>query len=370
MFLSEYKFIDTPSLLIDYDLMLNNIRFMQNKADEYGVKLRPHAKTHRMPELANIQVQEGAFGITVAKVGEAEVMAENGIMDIFIANEIIGISKLERIRELNRKIKIRLGVDSEYGVDQLEEVFKNEEKAIEVLIEIEVGEERSGVITDEQLINLVNHIKKKNKVHLKGVFSHEGHSYNVDNVDECKKVTLEAQKRTLDAAKIVRNLGVEIDTISIGATPSLMHAHILEGITEIRPGTYILMDVGQSNAIKDFSRCAATILTTVISIPTEARVVLDAGAKALTAQKRVKGICSTPGNGAINGMTNVHLSGVFDEHGLINDEDFRKKVKIGDKIEIIPNHICPTCNLYEKAYLVSNGEVIKEIPILCRGKSY
>ena len=126
MIKSKYSFIDTPSLLIDYDLMMKNIQFMQAKANQYNVKLRPHTKTHKMPELANLQLDLGACGITVAKVGEAEVMAQNGISNIFIANEIVGISKLGRIRILNRQIDIRIGVDNEYQINQLAEVFKNE----------------------------------------------------------------------------------------------------------------------------------------------------------------------------------------------------------------------------------------------------
>ncbi len=368
MIKSKYSFIDTPSLLIDYDLMMKNIQFMQAKANQYNVKLRPHTKTHKMPELANLQLDLGACGITVAKVGEAEVMTQNGISNIFIANEIVGISKLERIRILNRQIDIRIGVDNEYQINQLAEVFKNEEKEIEVLIELEVGENRSGVITDEQLISLAKYIAQTPKVKLKGVFSHEGHTYKAKNIEECVFLARESQAKTLRAGNLLRDLGIEIDTISIGATPSLMQSDILEGITEIRPGTYIFMDTGQGNALGDFSRCAATVLTTVISKPTEERIVLDAGAKSLTSQNRNVGICTTTGYGLVKNSKDVRLSGLFDEHGLINDKSFHELVEVGDKIEVVPNHICPCCNLYDSAYVVSNGEILHEIPILCRGK--
>ena len=366
---SPYHFIDTPALLIDSDLMKSNLRFMQEKANQYHVNLRPHTKTHRMPELARMQMDEGAYGITVAKVGEAEVMAENGLSNIFVANEIVGFSKLERVKALNRKISIRIGVDNEYQINQLEEVFQNEEKGIEVLIEVEVGENRSGIITDEQLINLAKHIKTKQKVILKGVFSHEGHTYKAKNLEACIKASMESQKRTLRAGTMIKELGIAIDTISIGATPSMMHGGIIEGITEIRPGTYILMDVGQGSSIQTFNKCAATVLAAVISKPTDERVVLDAGAKSLTSQNRSEGICATHGYGLVKNSNDIRLSGVFDEHGLIYNKEFRDYIEIGDKIEIIPNHVCPTCNLYEKAYLVSQGTIIKEIPISCRGKS-
>ncbi len=366
---SEYGFIDTPALLIDYDLMMENLRFMQEKANQYKVNLRPHTKTHKMPELAKLQMKEGACGITVAKVGEAEVMAQNGLKDIFIANEIVGVSKIERIKALNRIINIRIGVDDETQIDQLEEVFKDEEKGIEVLIEVEVGENRSGVITEEQLIRLAKYIKNTSKVNLKGVFSHEGHTYKAKDIQECVKAAIESQKRTRRAGDLLKALDIEIDTVSIGATPSMMQAEIIDGITEIRPGTYLFMDVGQGSALGDFGRCAATVLTTVISKPTDERIVLDAGAKSLTSQNRAEGICATYGYGLVKNSHNVRLSGVFDEHGLIYDKEYRAYINIGDKIEVIPNHICPTCNLYEQAYLVSKGRQLKTIPILGRGKT-
>lgn len=369
MIKSKYEQIDTPALLIDEDLMIENLRFMQKKANKFRVNLRPHIKTHRMPELAKLQLQGGAVGITVAKVGEAEIMAEHGINDIFIANEIVGISKLERIKALAEKITIRLGVDNQKQVDQLEQVFKTANMPIEVLIELEVGEDRSGVITDAQLIHLAKYIQKQEKVVLKGIFSHEGHTYKAKDKDECRRLAVESQQRTIRAANLIREEGIGVDIVSIGSTPSLMQAEIIAGITEIRPGTYIFMDAGQGNAMKDYSHCAATVLVTVISKPTEERVVFDAGAKTLTTQNRPGGICATEGQGLVKNSKNVRVAGLFDEHGLIYDKTFREYIEIGDKIEIIPNHICPTCNLYEKAYLVSKGQCIREIPILCRGKS-
>lgn len=369
MMKSEYSFIDTPALLVDYDLVMRNLQAMQQKAAACKVKLRPHTKTHKMPELAKLQVSLGAGGITVAKVGEAEVMAENGLDDIFIANEIIGTAKLQRIRNLHQKIKIRLGVDNETQIDQLHEVFKDDEKPIEVLIEVEVGENRSGVVTDDQLIRLTHHIQSKTGVTLKGVFSHDGHSYKAKNADDCRRICRESQTRTLEAANIVSRLGANIDTVSIGSTPSLMHSEIMEGITEIRPGTYIFMDVGQGTALADYSRCAATVLASVISMPTDERIVLDTGAKSLTMQTRSGGICATDGYGLVKNSDNIRLSGLYDEHGLIYDRRLRSRLQVGDKLEVIPNHICPVCNLYEKAYLVAKGAVIKEVPILGRGKT-
>lgn len=368
--ISPYSKLDTPALLIDYDLLLDNIKLMQEKANFFGVALRPHTKTHKMPEIAKMQVAYGSSGITVAKVGEAEVMAANGIDNIFIANEIVGVSKLKRIKKLHENIKIRLGVDSIYQIDELDSVFSTgKAKPIEVIVEIEAGEVRSGVITEQQLKELAQHTLTKQHVVIKGVFSHDGQSYRAFTTQDAVELCIKAQKRTLRMAKILTELGCELDTVSIGSTPSLMQeVPILEGITEIRPGTYPFMDVGQGNAIGDYERCAATVLTTVISQPTKERLVIDVGAKGLTAQTRSTGICATKGFGLIKNSEDVHIAGLFDEHGVVNDKKLNSQLHIGDKIEIIPNHICPAVNLYDQAYLVSKGHVLRTLEIAARGK--
>ena len=366
--LSPYD-LPTPALLIDAERALDNIRMMQEKADSLGLRLRPHIKTHRMPYFARLQVEAGAAGIACAKLGEAEVMAEAGIDDILIANELIGLDKFERLRALHRRIHIRVGIDNAVQLAQMEQVFADEERPLEVLIEYEVGEVRSGIVTDEQLIALTDAIKAAKHVVLKGIFSHEGHTYKAKDAADCVAKAKEAYRRTVRAAELIRSRGVEIDTVSIGATPSLMHVDSIEGITELRLGTYIFFDVGQSQAIGDYSRCAATVLASVLSEPQGNRVVLDAGAKALVSQNRAEGICATHGFGAIKGAEEITVENLYDEHAVLNNADFRRRVAVGDKVEVIPSHICPTVNLYDSAYLVSDGKVLETIPVACRGKS-
>ena len=178
-----------------------------------------------------------------------------------------------------------------------------------------------------------------------------------------------SQKRTLSFAKLAEENGLKCDTVSIGSTPSLMHDFpILRGITEIRPGTYVFMDASQGNHIGTYSRCAASILTTVISKPTAVRVITDVGAKGITTQSRSKGMCTTKGLGVIKDFDNVNIDQVYDEHAIIYNKSFHDSVEVGDKIEIIPNHICPVVNLHEEANFIENGEIIESIPVLCRGK--
>lgn len=366
----KYPALDTPSLLIDREIMMDNLRFMQDYANAQGVALRPHTKTHKCPAIAKLQAELGAKGITVAKVGEAEVMAENGLTDIFIANEVVGEKKLRRIRDLARKgIDVSFGVDTPCQVEAAEAVFAGEEKPAKVLIEIEVGEERSGIIHEDAFIALLDTIKKCPHVEFVGIFSHEGHCYNADTPEDCHEKFITSQERTLSFARLAREQGLEPRRVSIGSTPSLMFGFsILPGVTELRPGTYVLMDASQGHAIGTLDRCAASVLTTVISRPTAERVITDVGAKGLTAQTRTKGICATPGLGTVKGFEGVHVFDVYDEHAIIYNKAFREAVQVGDRVEIIPVHICPVCNLYEKAYLISGGEVVGELPILCRGR--
>lgn len=365
----KYHQLDTPSLLIDREILLDNLKFMQEYANRNGIALRPHTKTHKMPYIAKLQIEMGASGIAVAKIGEAEIMAEHGVEDIFIANEIIGDIKYQRICKLSEKINLSFGVDTPCQVEAAELAFKTAQKPAQVLIEIEVGEKRSGIIEESKFVELLEVIKTSPHVHFKGIFSHDGHSYSASNVEECCNISLEAQRRTLRFAEIAREHSMIPEIVSIGSTPPQMNqCEILSGITEIRPGTYALMDASQGNAIGSHKRCAATILASVISCPTSERVILDVGAKGITSQERTKGICAVTGKGLIIGYSGVYIDDVYDEHGIIYNRGFREAVQVGDKVRIIPVHICPVCNLYEIAVLISDDEVVQEIPILCRGK--
>lgn len=365
----QVKEIDTPSLLINKDILVGNLKRMQMYANRQNVRLRPHTKTHKMPAIAKIQVEFGAKGIAVAKTGEAEVMQANGMQDIFIANEVVGKSKLNRIADLDKVCSITFGIDSVYEIQEAEEVFASRNQTAKVLIEVEVGEQRCGVDSDEECLVLLNELKKCSHVKLIGFFGHDGNSYNVADLSACEAISSGAQKKLVHFAEFARSEGFDIQIVSYGSTPPLVHqVKIEKGITEIRPGTYALMDVSQGNAQGTFSMCAASVLASVLSKPTKERVILDVGAKGITMQERTEGICCSNGKGHIKGFTDVNIQRIFDEHAIINNTEFHEKVNVGDKVEIIPVHICPVCNLYNCAVLISNGEVIDTLEIACRGK--
>ena len=366
----RYIELDTPALLIDRERLTKNLKDMQSYADAHGVALRPHTKTHKCPEIAKMQLAAGACGIAVAKVGEAEAMAEAGLDDLFIANEIVGEAKLRRIAALaKRGVKLAFGVDTPCQVTAAESVFAQEGVSVPVLVEIEVGENRSGVIEESDFLALLDTIRICPHVPFGGIFSHDGNSYSAPDLDALRALSEGAQRRTLHFAQLAAQHGMPCQTVSYGATPTFMnHVDILPGITELRPGTYALMDASQGHAIGTLDRCAATVLATVISCPTAERTILDVGAKGLTMQSRTEGICATPGKGTLYDRPETHIAKVFDEHAIIHDPAFRDSVAVGDKVRIIPVHICPVCNLYERVYLISGDEVVQELDIAACGK--
>jgi D-serine deaminase-like pyridoxal phosphate-dependent protein len=355
--------LDTPSLLIDLDLMEKNLKTMQSLADTAGVKLRPHTKTHKMADIAHLQLQFGARGITVAKIGEAEVMAEAGISDIFIASQVVGYQKLVRLRSLSEKAKLRVAVDSLYHVEDLANFFGGQ-VPVELMIEIDTGLHRCGVKPEDAVEFAGEIVKRFPQIKIAGLFTHEGHAYNATDREQLEQISFRAQSELIEAGKrINEKFGISCE-ISVGCTLSQLSRAILPGITEIRPGTYVFYDVIHSSYLGHYRNCAATILSTITSKTDEERVVADAGAKSMTIDQRNSGVVTTDGFGKIKNHPELVIKKLSDEHALITPGN---SLNIGDLIEIIPNHVCPTVNLYNKAYGVRNGKVEKILTVTARG---
>ena len=261
-------------------------------------------------------------------------------------------------------------MDGAEQAEMAERVFARAGQTARVLAEIEVGENRSGVIEEADFLRWLSVLEGCPHLRLCGVFSHDGSSYSAPTREAACEGSVLAQRRTLRFARIAREKGFPCETVSVGSTPSQANgADIVPGVTEIRPGTYILMDASQAHAVGgDLSVCAATVLAAVISRPTAERVVLDVGAKGLTMQTRTAGICATAGLGTLPDFPGVHIGEMFDEHAMVYDRAFREAVRVGQKVRIIPVHICPVCNLYDSAYLVEGDEVVGEVCIAGRGR--
>lgn len=266
--------------------------------------------------------------------------------------------------------ELSFGVDCPEQVAGAEAVFAEANVTVSVQVEIEVGEERSGIIEEADFRTLLAAIKAAPHIHFKGLFSHDGNCYRAKDVAECTAIAIGAQERTVHFAKLAAELGMPCASVSYGSTPTFMNdVPIVEGITELRPGTYALMDAAQAGAIGgDYSRCAATVLATVMSLPTPTRTILDVGAKGLTKETRTEGICSTPGKGVFLDYPHIMVDSLYDEHAIILNKEFHDSVKVGDLVRIIPVHICPVCNLYSEAALVSGDEVIEMLAVAGQGK--
>ncbi len=361
--------LETPALVIDLEKLEANIRRMQAYADSHGVKLRPHTKTHKMPAIAHMQVRAGAGGITVAKLGEAEVMAAAGVGDIFIANVVVGQGKMRRLVGLNRHVRLAVGVDHPEQVRMLSEAFRGEAKPIDLMIEVDSGEHRAGVAPGEPTAALAALIARTPGVRLRGIFTHEGHDYNADTREQLREVAEASQRLMVQTAgQVAARTGIE-PWVSIGSTPSLAVEVLLPGIHELRNGTTVFYDASQSQLLGHRDWCAATVLATVTSTPAPDRAIADAGAKALTKEQRKGGLLQTPGFGVIVGHEDLEVGALADEHATIRGADAGQRLRIGDLIEIIPNHICPVVNLYDTAYGVRGGRVECAWPVSARGRS-
>lgn len=363
--------LDTPALLVDLDILEKNLRSMQEKANLAGVKMRPHIKTHRTPAIARLQVTMGARGITAAKLGEAEVMAEAGLDDIFIANEIVGPLKLERLKILKRNlVSLAVGVDHPEQVVALSGVFSAEPTPLDVMIDVETGSPRTGVLSGGQALELARCVCGAPGLRLRGIFTHDGHSYGAASVEAVRALSRESQEKMIETASLLRSAGINVEEVSIGSTPSLLLGGIEFGVTEIRPGNYAFLDANMAQFLGTYSRCAQTVLATVISRPTPERVVLDVGTKTLNEGVQKGGITRAEGHGRLKEQPDIFLDRIYEEHASFDiPEDSDLLFGIGQKLEIIPNHACQTTNFYEVIHGIRNGGVETTWPVSCRGKS-
>ena len=340
---------------------------MQKKADASGALLRPHIKAHKIPELARTQVRLGAVGVTASKVSEAEVMADAGIKDIFIANQIVTTAKLKRLAALSRRVNISVGLDSGTGAKILSEVFSAAGKKIDYLIEIDSGLNRCGLPPGMPAVELFNAIKHLSGLRFKGIFTHAGQVYGKQTLSEVMETSKLESETMVETRNCFKDAGVQPEVVSVGSTPTMRVWEGYAGVNEIRPGNYIFLDAIQiALGVANSQACALTVLATVISRPARDRAVVDAGSKVFALDKGAHGKEMLKGFGLVLNK-NAVLERLSEEHGVMSlDSD--EKLEIGDTVRIIPNHACPVINLSDKAYGIRRGKVEAELLIAGRGK--
>lgn len=379
--------MDTPRIVIYEPQLDANIVNMAGLAQKAGVKLRPHIKSHKLPQLAHRQLAAGACGITVAKLGEAEVMADHGIRDIFIANELMGPEKFARLAVLAPKVKLAVGVDSPEGVKALAEGIRERGSfhgrpaegkdgqedsrpgsgVLDVLIEVDSGLRRCGVEPGRDVVRMAQAISRFENLHLRGIFTHAGHAYGAASRDELEQIARTEGNVMAESARDLRQEGFEIEVVSVGATPTVAISAFVPGVTEIRPGNYVFYDAMQLalGVIPSVDTCSLRVRSTVISHPAPDRWVLDAGSKALSLDKGAHGHSGVEGHGIILGQPDLRLVRLSEEHGVAEGE---ASLNVGDVVEIVPNHACTVVNLFDEVEVWNeSGYVVWEVA--ARGKN-
>jgi D-serine deaminase-like pyridoxal phosphate-dependent protein len=357
--------LDTPEVLLDLGAMKRNIARMAGIATEAKLKLRPHIKTHKSSELAKLQLEAGASGITVAKLGEAEIMVEHGIDDILIAYPIVGEKKLERLANLHQKARLIVSTDSLECAEGLHEVGKRTNKPVDVYIEVDTGLGRCGHKPGQETIDVVKKMQNLSGIRIVGVMTHEGHSWLTTKPEKREQIIRETSSALADTAKELRALGFPCTGVSIGATPTAFHAKAATGATEMRPGTYIFNDANVlAHGFITLEDCAVTVLATIVGHPAKDRVILDVGSKTLSQD----GSITNTLKGIIIRKPSWQLVKLTEEHAIVTvPED--ERVVIGERVRIIPNHVCVVTNLIDQFVTIRGNEVIATLNVEARGRT-
>lgn len=356
--------IDTPALVVDLDIMERNLRRVAEYAREHGLRLRPHTKTHKSPRIARRQLEGGAVGLTVAKVSEAEVMLAAGAADMLVAYPVIGRAKLERLMGVARRTRVTVSLDSTFAARQLSDAARAAQVEVGVLAEVDVGLGRVGVAPGE-IVPLAQCIARLPHLALDGIAFYPGH---VKNLDEHGHAALAQLRDLLGAIRAdFRRAGMEIGIVSGGSTPTLFHTHSLQEVTEIRPGTYVYNDVntmrGGACALED---CAASILATIVSTARPGQMIVDGGSKTFSSDRLAVSPEVTFGH--VREAPGARFHKMNEEHGFVDISRAEREFSIGDRVRIIPNHICTAVNMHERVYGIRGDQVEEVWPVEARGK--
>ncbi len=356
--------VDTPALLIDLEAFEANLKLMADEAKAAGVALRPHAKAHKCAPVALRQMDYGAVGQCCQKVTEAEVMAYGGIPDIYVSNEIVGLSKLRRLCALARHAKVSACVDSIRLIDDLGAAAQSFGVEIEVLVEIDAGTERCGVEAGEPVVPLAQAIASSPGLSFGGLQAYHGTSQHFRTADERKAASDSMIDKVNRSRAALQAAGLPCPRVSGGGTGTYPN-ELQSGVySEIQPGSYIFMDLDYArNKNEDGSpygkfHQALFVYATVTSRPTDQRLVVDAGSKAITIDAGPPAVYDHPELG-------YEFKG--DEHGMLSIPETGSSLAIGDKVMLIPGHCDPTVNMYDQFVAVRNGWVEAVWPIDGRG---
>ncbi|MCB0132658.1 MAG: D-TA family PLP-dependent enzyme [Caldilineaceae bacterium] len=341
--------LDTPAVVIDLDKLDANIARLQRYLDQHKIANRPHIKTHKIPEIAHMQIRAGAVGITCQKIGEAEIMAQAGIRDIFLPYNILGPAKLERLLHLAQRIDLSVTADSAVTVDGYAGAFGSRGVELPVLVEFDCGTGRCGVQTPQEAASLAGHIARADGLHFAGLMTYP---YNED-----------ADQFVQETRRLLTHDGLIIEQVSAGGTPRMWHTHEFSEPTEHRAGTYVYGDRSTIRAGSvPLEECAMRVLTTVVSRPTPERAILDGGSKTFTSDT-----LGFSDYGTVIDYPEASLHKFSEEHGFVDLSASAVKPVIGERVAVIPNHCCVVTNMHNQVYGVRGDQVEVIWPVAARG---
>jgi D-serine deaminase-like pyridoxal phosphate-dependent protein len=344
---------DTPALLVDLDRVERNIQRMQDACDRRGLAFRPHIKTHKLPQIAHMQLRAGAVGIACQKLGEAEVMADAGVSDIMLTFPIIGSSKAARLARLAQRVDLSTVADSRVGLDGLSAALAQHGAHAGVLVECDTGFGRTGVQSAEEAAELAELAASLPGLRFAGLMTYPTQAQTAEWIAR--------------ACAVLAERGLRVDRVSGGGTPTAYDE--LEGgqVTELRAGTYVYGDRScVANGTVPLDSCAALVRATVVSRPTAGRAILDAGSKALTSDGAIG--ADVTGFGFVLEHPQAEIYGLSEEHGHVDVSRCEQPPQIGDVVSILPNHACVTTNLYDSVLVHRSGEQVAVWPVAARGR--
>lgn len=344
--------LDTPVATVDLDAVERNVSRMQAYCDEHGLALRPHVKTHKLPELADVQMRAGAVGITCQKLGEAEVMAAAGLADILLSFPLVGDAKVECLVALAREVTMSVVGDSEAVVRGLSAGLAREGLEVAFLVECDTGFGRTGVQAPSDAADLAELVAGLPGLRFEGLMTYP---------------TLAATGPWLRAAigEILAR-GLEVPTVSGGGTPGVFSSHETPELTEVRAGTYAYGDRSCiANGTAALEDCALRVRATVVSRPTPDRAILDAGSKTLT-NDPAEG--DPDGRGLIVEYPEARIHALSEEHGWVDLSACSGRPEVGEVVTVVPNHACGCANLHDEVVVLRGGRAVDVWPVRARGK--
>ncbi len=346
--------LETPAVLIDAGIADANLVRWQQRCDKAGIANRPHIKTHRTAAWALRQIELGARGVTVQTVGEAEVMADAGIGDLFLTTMTLGPAKLARLGALVKRARLSVVADNRHVADAAAAAAQAASATITVLVECETGAGRCGVTEPGEIADLAGYIARHEGLRFGGLMTYPAAGKRLQGE--------QAFEAAIDAC---RSAGLEVPVISSGGSPDMWKDDGLAPVTEYRAGTYIYNDRALlSRGTATLDQCAMTVLATVVSRPTPDRAIVDSGSKALTSD-----LLGLDGHGMVLEHPEAVIYQLNEEHGLIDVSRCVAKPEVGDRLHILPNHTCVVSNLFDRMFVVSGGKLAGALPVDARGRS-